>query len=133
MKKTLIVLAMLIPFVLLAQNEVYKRYAPQKDLTVAQVSGFSLNDSVRVDVVLVVADDDGAWKRLAKELDIRGSEGVISWLGEFSQPAKRTSWNGKPTLRIIASHARRTVAFYRIDSEKQYDALIDYQLKNMKK
>ncbi len=133
MKRILIILIMLLPIAVVAQNEVYKRYAPQRDLTVAQVDGFALNDSVRVDVVLVVADNDKAWQRLKNELDIRSDVGVVSWLGEFKQPEKRTTWKGKSTLRVVASNSRRTVAFYRIDSEKQYDALLLYQLKNMKK
>lgn len=132
-KKLYIFILMLLPALSFAQNEVYKRYSPQQDLTVAQVSGFALNDSVRVDVVLVVADDNAAWERVKKELDIRGDSGSTSWLGEFTDPAKRTGWNGRTVLRVVASHARRTVAFYRIDSERQYDALLDYQLRKMKK
>ena len=117
----------------MAQSELYKRYASRQDLTVAQVSGFKLNDSTRVDVVLVVADNTKAWEQLKHELDIRGDKGVVSWLGETKQPARRTRWNGKPLLRVVASHTRHVVGFYRLDTEKQYDALLDYQLNNMKK
>ena len=116
----------------MAQSELYKRYASRPDLTVAQVSGFKLNDSVRVDVVIVVADNGTAWLRLKQELDIRGEEGVNSWLGEIKQPAKRSRWNGRPMLRVVASHNRRAVGFYRLETEAQYDALIDYQLNTMK-
>ena len=76
---------MLLPLAAMAQSSLYKSYASRQHLTVAQVSGFMLNESVRVDVVMVVA-----------------------------------------------SHERRTVAFYRINTEAQYDALLDYQLNNMK-
>lgn len=132
MKRLLIILMLLLPIVVMAQSELYKHYASRNDLTVAQVNGFKLNDAVRVDVVLVVADDEEAWNQLKEELDIRGEEGVNSWLGELKQPAKRVKWNGKTLLRVIASHTRRTVGFYRIDSEAQYDALLDYQLNKMK-
>ena len=71
-KKLYIFILMLLPALSFAQNEVYKRYSPQQDLTVAQVSGFALNDSVRVDVVLVVADDNAAWERVKKELKALG-------------------------------------------------------------
>ncbi len=133
MKRLLVILMLLLPVVTIAQSELYKRYASREDLTVAQVNGFKLNETVRVNVVLVVADNEAVWNRLKEELDIRGEEGVNSWLGDLKQPVKRVKWNGKTLLRVIASHARRTIGFYRIDNEEQYDALLDYQLNKMKK
>ena len=103
-----------------------------QELTVAQVSGFKLNESQRVDVVIVVADDDSGWQKLTKELNIKGENGVVSWLGDIRKPAQRVKWTGAPVLRVVASHARRTLAFYRVNTEAQYDALLDYQLNNMK-
>lgn len=134
MKNRLLILlcAWLLPFGAMSQSELYKRYASRQDLTVAQVSGFKLNDTARVDVVLLVADNATAWESLKQELDIRGDSGTVSWLGDTRQPAKRAKWNGKPLLRVVASHSRKTVAFYRLENEGQYDALLDYQLKNIK-
>jgi len=132
MKRLLIILMMLLPIAVMAQNDLYKRYASRQELTVAQVSGFKLNESQRVDVVLVVADDEAAWQKLTKELNVKGEDGVVSWLGDLKNPAQRVKWTGSSVLRVVASHARRTVAFYRVDTEAQYDALLDYQLNNMK-
>lgn len=98
----------------------------------AEVDGFKLSDSVRIDVVMLQAENDEDWQQLCAEFDIRGEEGSVSWLGDTENPARRTEWNGQPLLRVIASHERRTVAFYRIDNEAQYDALIDYQIERMK-
>jgi len=123
---------MLLPIAAIAQNDLYKRYASRQELNVAQVSGFKLSESQRVDVVLVVADDEAAWQKLTKELNIKGEDGVVSWLGDPKNPAQRVKWTGTSVLRVVASHSRRTVAFYRIDTEAQYDALLDYQLNNMK-
>lgn len=133
MKRLIIFLILLLPIVVFAQSELYKQYASRQDLTVAQVNGFKLNDNVHVNVVLVVADNETAWNLLKEEFDIRGEEGTNSWLGELKQPAKRVKWNGKTLLRVIASHTRRTIGFYRIDTEEQYDALLDYQLNKMNK
>ena len=116
----------------MAQNDLYKRYASRQELNVAQVSGFKLSESQRVDVVLVVADNEAAWQKLTKELNIKGDDGVVSWLGDPKNPAQRVKWTGTTVLRVVASHTRRTVAFYRINTEAQYDALLDYQLNNMK-
>lgn len=132
MKRLIIILMMLLPIAAMAQNDLYKRYASRQELNVAQVSGFKLSESQRVDVVLVVADDEAAWQKLTKELNIKGEDGVVSWLGDPKNPAQRVKWTGAPVLRVVASHSRRTLAFYRVNTEAQYDALLDYQLNNMK-
>ena len=123
---------MLLPIAAMAQNDLYKRYASRQDLTVAQVSGFKLSENERVDVVIVVADNEAAWQKLTVELNIKGSDGMVSWLGDVNKPALRVKWTGAPVLRVVASPARRTIAFYRVNTEAQYDALLDYQLNNMK-
>jgi len=128
----ILVLAILLPLSVCGQSELYRRYASRADVTVAQVSGFQLNDSVRVDVVMLTADSKSAWTQLAMEFDIRSDEGVSSWLGSIDRPAKRTRWSGRPLLRVIASPKRRTIAFYRLENETQYDALLEYQTNNMK-
>lgn len=133
MKRLLSILLLLLPLTAIAQGELYKHYASRQDLAVAQISGFKLNDTVRVDVVLLVADDDAAWQRLKKEFRLKGEEGVESWLGDTEKPEQRIKWSGAPVLRAIASHSRRTLAFYRLDTEEQYDALLDYQIGKMKK
>ena len=58
----------------------YQKYAERQDLTVAQVSGFYLNDTVKVDVVILVADDTATWNRLKEEFDIRADAGITSWM-----------------------------------------------------
>ena len=110
------------------QSRLYQHYAGRQHLTVAQVSGFRLADSVRVDVVLVVADDETAWQGLMQEYDIRSDEGTTSWLGEVNNPAKRTRWTGRPVCKVVASHNRRTLAFYQLKSTAEYEALLNYQL-----
>ena len=118
----------MLPLMAAAQSRLYEHYAPKQGLKVAQVSGFRLIDSVRVDVVLVVAENEAAWQRLVKEFNVLSSEGSTSWLGEVDNPAKRTQWSGKPVCKVIVSHDRRTMAFYRLDTLAQYEALLDYQL-----
>lgn len=127
-KRILLILMLLLPLAAGAQSSLYERYASQKDLAVAQVNGFALSDSVRVDVVLVVADNEAAWQRLMKEYAIRPGGGSSSWLGEVASPAKRTRWTGRPVIKVVASHDRRTMAFYRLDSSEQYEALLNYQM-----
>ena len=114
------------------ETPLYQQYAARKDLTVAQVTGFQLCDTVKVDVVIIVADDSAAWQGLKEEFDIRTSEGVTSWMGNIEQPAQRVKRSVRPAWRAMAVHSDRTIAFYRIDSEEQYEALLDYQLNKLK-
>ena len=109
----------------------YRQYAARQDLTVAQVCGFQLCDTVKTDVVILVADDSAAWQQLKEEFDIRTSEGVTSWMGNIEQPAQRVKRSVRPAWRAMAVHADRTLAFYRIDSDEQYEALLDYQMNEL--
>ena len=63
-----------------------------------------------------------------KEYNVRSTEGSTSWLGNADNPVKRTGWVGRPVCKVIVSHDRRTMAFYRLDTQTQYEALLDYQL-----
>lgn len=132
MKKILLIMLMLTPLVVAGQGRLYERYASRKDLTVAQVEGFRLNDTVKVDVLILVADDAAAWDRLREEFGIRTTEGVTSWLGVADTPSRRTRWTGRPCCKVIASHARRTLCIYRLRNHTEYDALLDYQLEKLK-
>ena len=136
MKKLLLILLPLLFLACSRESEVvplYQQYAVRQDLTVAQVSGFHLCDTVKVDVVILVADDSTAWNGLEEEFDIRTSEGVTSWMGNTDHPQQRVKRSERPAWRAIAVPADRTIAFYRIDCEEQYEALLDYQLENLVK
>lgn len=130
-------LPILMPLMLLACSHeetelpLYQRYAPRTDLTVAQVKGFQIGDTLKTDVVLLVADDSAAWAELKAEFDIRTSEGVTSWMGDIDEPARRVKRAVRPAWRAMAVHADRTVAFYRVDTEAQRQALMDYQMKTI--
>ena len=115
------------------ETPLYQKYAVRSDLTVAQVKGFQLCDTVKTDVVILVADDSAAWADLKEEFDIRTAEGVTSWMGNIDEPARRVKRSVRPAWRAMAVHSDRTVAFYRIDTEEQREALLDYQMNNLEK
>ena len=127
MKKIVTILFLLLPFVVVGQSSLYHRYSNRSNLTVAQVVGFRLNDTVSVDVLILVADNDKAWKQLKEEFDIRTDKGSTSWLGEPAMPARRTKWTGKACCKVIASHEKRTLCLYTINNQRDYDALLEYQ------
>lgn len=131
-------LTILLPLMLFAcsreevETPLYQQYAARQDLTVAQVSGFHLNDTVKVDVVILVADDTTAWQRLKEEFNIRTTEGVTSWMGDIDHPGQRVKRSERSAWRAMAVHEDMTIAFYRIDTEVQREALLDYQMEKMK-
>ena len=80
MKRILLILIPLLQLTLLVgcsskteeqPGDIYRKYAPQPGLTVAQVSDFELCDTVSVDVVMLVADNDSAWQQIVAEFDSR--------------------------------------------------------------
>lgn len=116
-----------------AEGSLYHRYADRKGLSVAEVDGFQLCDTVRIDVVMLQAESDEAWQQMVAELSIKDTTGVTSWLGDINEPSRRTTWNGTPVIRVIASHDKHAIGFYRLENEVQYNALLDYQLNKIKK
>jgi hypothetical protein len=137
MKRLLFILLLSLAFLSCSREveemPLYRQYAARQDLTVAQVKGFQLCNTVKTDVVILVADDSTAWAGLKEEFDIRTSEGVTSWMGDIDKPAKRVKRNVRPAWRAMAVHDSLTIAFYRIDNELQYESLMDYQLKKIEK
>lgn len=135
MKRLLFILLLPVAFLSCSREveemPLYRQYSARQDLTVAQVKGFQLCDMVKTDVVILVADDSAAWAELKAEFDIRTAEGVTSWMGAIDHPAKRVKRNVRPAWRAMAVHDERTVAFYRIDTEEQRKALIDYQMNKL--
>ena len=115
------------------QQAIYNRYASHTELTVAQVSGFKLNDSVKVDVVIIVADNDKAWQEMCKEFDIRNTEGVATWTGDASHPEIRRRLNGGPCCKVVASPKKRTICIYKLKDNVDYESLMDYQMDLMTK
>lgn len=135
MKRLLFILLLPLAFLSCSREveemPLYQQYAARPDLTVAQVKGFQLCDTVKTDVVILVADDTAAWRGLKEELDIRTSEGVTSWMGAIDHPQQRVKRSVRPAWRAMAVHDERTIAFYRIDTEEQRKALLDYQLNEL--
>ncbi len=114
-----------------ATAPLYQQYAAHKNLTVAQVFGFHLCDTVKTDVVILVADDSAAWQGLKEEFDIRTSEGVTSWMGDIDHPEQRVKRDIRPAWRAMAVHEEMTIAFYHIEDDIHYEALLDYQMNEL--
>jgi len=127
---------MLLPLLLLAacshepgtDSQLYDRYRQRADLTAAWVEGFRLNDTVKVDVLILVADDAAAWDTLRQEFNIRTTEGLTSWIGDAGNPVHRIQWTDGPCCKAIAAHATRTLCLYSLRDRTEYDALLEYQI-----
>ena len=134
------ILYLIVPLMLMAactsgpaEGSLYHRYADRKGLSVAEVDGFQLCDTVRVDVVMLQADSDEAWREILVELSIKDTSGVTSWLGDIDEPARRVKRDEVPLWRAMAVHDEKTVAFYRVENAEQFAALREYQMDRMTK
>ena len=96
----------------------YRQYAARQELKVAQLSGYKLCDTVRVDVVMLQADGEEEWRQLAEEFGLRGTEGSESWLGEVDNPANRMGRQSRD-----ARHRFAHAAHHRLLPHRRRDAV----------
>lgn len=106
----------------------YERYASRSELMVARIDGMQLNDSVKVDVVILEADSDADWQQLCREFDVRSQSGMVTWIGDPTAPQTSIPYEGGACCKVIASPARRTIGLYLLEDEVQYESLMDYRM-----
>lgn len=111
-----------------AADLLYRQFASREGMLVAQLEGMQLNDSVKVDVVILEADDEAHWQELCREFDIRNQSGVVSWVAEPAAPQKSIRYEGGACCKVIASPARRTICFYQLPDSIHYESLMDYRM-----
>jgi hypothetical protein len=52
-------------------------------------------------------------------------------MGNIDHPQQRVKRSERPAWRAMAVHEDMTIAFYRMDDNMQYEALVDYQMENI--
>ncbi len=124
-----------------AVSELYGRYAGHDGMKAAFVRDFKLNDSVFVDVTFLEARTDSAWARLREVFNVPPPEpedtltagkSVSGWLaprGDYRAPmAEELTKNDY----VVVSLGEQTVAVFQIQSDKQFEDIISYQLQLIK-
>ncbi len=65
----LLILEMLMGSVV-AQSDLYRRYASRTDLTVAELRKFHVNDTLDVDITMIMVPDISDWEHFLREMNV---------------------------------------------------------------
>ncbi len=125
-----------------AVSEVYTRYADTDGLNVVFFKDYKINDTVFVDVTFLEATTDSAWLLLQDEFNIMDFPPEMSaptdantvnfWLAphnDYKQPMDSIIQHNDI---IVVSFFNKAVAVFDIQSEKEIDAIYNYQIINTK-
>lgn len=118
------------------QTHIYERYATHSNLEVAYIEGFALDSVTRVNVTILRAKNDRAWRWMQKEFNIEPLSGIseeyvrlhkkiVDFCLRDSDDLRNFS-QGDLTSKCVLSISweTQTIAFYHIASHKEYQAII---------
>ncbi len=131
-----------------AQSDLYERYAGQPGVKVASVTGFPLDSSSHVDVILVEAEDDAGWAWMRQEFlivelmpeqqaSLREGDDVVFF-------ARRSRSNPRDGVTVVGdkvdvssscyvgiSYLQRAVYIFCAENESQSDAIATLLVKKI--
>jgi len=134
---------------LMAQTELYKRFASHSDIRVASVSNFVLDSGITADVTLLEAVEDSTWQWLCREFD-------LAELSTDQQQQMKEGWDvvlfaqrdrNNPRLPapivneqvdqsnscyVGVSYLNRTLYIFCCNNNRQSDVIIDYLIEKMR-
>ena len=130
------------------QTDLYNRYASQPGVTVASVSNFVLDSASRVDVTVVVAQDDSGWDWMKQEFLIpvlspqqeselaQGLDAVLFARRNRANPKENAPVTDEKidvsaSCFIGISYLNRTLYIFCAQKEEQYDAIVALLVKKM--
>lgn len=133
---------------LVAQTDLYRRYADRDDIKVASVSGFRIDSTSQADVTLIEAIDDSGWQWMKSEFHIGElSEGQAESLRDGNDIvffARRSRSNPSESAPVVGervdasascymgiSYLQRAVYIFCADSEEQNDAIVALLVKKI--
>ncbi|MBR5093332.1 MAG: hypothetical protein IKX32_07670 [Bacteroidales bacterium] len=131
-----------------AQTDLYQRYASQPGVKVASVSNFALDNTAKVDVTVIAAEDDAGWEWMKREFYIgdlapeqqanlqEGSDVVLFARRSRSNPRENApivdeSINVAASCYMGISYLSRAVYVFCADTEEQYDAIVALLIKKI--
>lgn len=124
---------------------IYERYAEADNLTVAFVGGYRVNDSLRVDVTFLQAEDTAGWNLLKKDFSIIEIElpDEYKHLAGFNNYDLKYTPKGHPEQPmdtsnllnndlLIIDFSTQTVSVFHIEYEKQVSAILAKETQRIK-
>ncbi|MBR4739385.1 MAG: hypothetical protein IK058_05210 [Bacteroidales bacterium] len=131
-----------------AQTDLYQRYASQPGVKVASVNNFALDNTARVDVTVIAAEDEEGWEWMKREFYIgdlspeqqagldEGSDVVLFARRSRSNPRESApvvgeSVNMAASCYMGISYLSRAVYVFCADTEEEYDAVVTRLVKKI--
>ena len=126
-----------------AVSEVYTRYADTDGLNVVFFKDYKINDTVFVDVTLLEAKDTTAWEELCKDFDIAS---ITQFPVEFRESLTASNSYSLRVIKdstdtdcgveysrnvIIFSYPKMSMCIFHNMNYKQYNAIVDKNVKNI--
>lgn len=122
-------------------SAIYQKYAAMEGVDATFIKDYKVNDTVPVDVILLKATMDSAWKSLEEEFNAQRPSDMpppppntvdmrYAPHGNYALPMDPVLANND----IVAiSYDDKTIAVFQIESEKQISAIFYYQITLNKK
>ncbi len=133
-----------------AQTELYNKYAHRKDVKVACVTNFALNDTTSTNVTVIEAIGDAGWQWMCTEFaisplspeqerDLQHKRDVVMFaMRDAEQPGREVKIFGE---NLDASHScymgvsylSKTIFIFSYASDTQVNVLVDYMIDKVKR
>ncbi len=118
-------------------SELYRHYAGTEGIAASFIQRYRLNDSVRIDVTLLQADDSAGWSLLAADFGIKELPPELQQLVDKhpSVTLKKLydEQEGVPATYDVAAISRqqRSIAVLHFDSKKYSRDFVSFQVKEI--
>ena len=121
-------------------SEVYRRYSEVEGIRASYLKDYRLNDTLTIGVTLLEAETDSGWVRLQEDfaieplppevLAILDSNGVNMWKASMSDYSVSAEKDALEYYFIAMQYCRRRLSVFEIGSREQYEAIVNYQVRN---
>ena len=133
-----------------AQTELYNKYAHRKDVKVACITNFALNDTTTTNVTVVSAIDSAGWQWMCDEFSIsplsdqqrddllHNRDVVMFAMRDAGHPGSEVKIFGENldnshSCYMGVSYLSQTVFIFSYSSDTQVGILVDYMIEKVKR
>lgn len=144
----LITLLLLLATSVVAQTDLYQRYASRTDIRVASVTNFTLDTGITADVTLLEAVDDEGWAWMCNEFGLslptaeQQQQMAAGWdVVMFAQRNKQDPTQPAPVVNekidlsnacyVGVSYMSRTLYVFCCSTDRQSDVVVNYLIEKM--
>ena len=122
------------------QSKLYQKYATHSNLEVAYLDGFQLNEAVKINVTIIIAKNNFAWRWLLRDISLTPTDSSVKDKIEEGVSVNKMIIRKEDKIRLPAtenisencfvsvSYSDRMVVIYHLDSEKQFHSIVQYLL-----